>query len=68
MNAAFASGSFSTASFSIEAFSFDVVEKKGGSANNDWDFQVARKRRLAFRDQQDILDIATILGFVVDEL
>ena len=68
MNAAFASGSFSTASFSIEAFSFDVVEKKGGSANGDWDLQVARKRRLAFRDQQDILDIATILGFVVDDL
>lgn len=64
MNAAFSSKSFSTSSFSVQSFAFD--EKKGGSG--DWDREVAAKRKLAFRDQQDILDIATILGFVVDEL
>lgn len=68
MNAAFSSKSFSTSGFSVQAFAFDVVERKGGSAHSDFDREITKRIRIARADSQDILDIATILGFVVDEL
>lgn len=70
MNAAFSSGSFSTQSFSVQAFAFEDQKQPGGSGGYDtWDERYAQAMRLARLDQQDLLDIVTILGFIdIDEV
>jgi hypothetical protein len=70
VNAAFSSGSFSTQSFSVLAFAFEDQKKPGGSSGyDDWSERHAAAMRLARMDQQDLLDIVTILGFIdIEEL
>jgi len=69
VNAAFASSAFSTQAFSVQAFAFEDQKKPGGSGGYDtWDERYTQAIRLARMDQQDILDIASILGFLTSEI
>lgn len=67
MNGAFSSGSFSTQAFSVSAFSFDVQEKRRTSRNRFQKYEI--EQRLRKIDQQDLIDIVSILSFVdIDNL
>jgi hypothetical protein len=69
VSAAFASSGFSTQAFSVQAFAFDTQEQpKGGSGYSDWDQRYASAMQLARRDQQDLLDIVSILGLIAAQL
>lgn len=70
MSAAFASSGFSTTSFSPSAFAFDSQKKKGGSGGGRlvFDTGYADAIRLARMDQQDLLDIVTIIGFALSRI
>ncbi len=67
MNGAFSSGSFLTQAFSVSAFSFDVQEKRRTSRNRFQKYEI--EQRLRKIDQQDLIDIVSILSFVdIDNL
>jgi hypothetical protein len=69
VSAAFASSGFSTQAFSVQAFAFDTQEQpKGGSGYSDWDQRYASAMQLARRDQQDLLDILAIIGFIANDI
>ena len=69
MSAAFASSGFSTQAFSVQAFAFDTQKqpKRGGSSfvQDQVYFDLLGRAKI---DQRDLLDIATIIGFLASRI